>query len=67
MTDSELLLWIAGHLTEFYRGAINSDLKYIDDDGNTHIVHFCSDEPNPTDLSILKGCIAVAIKEMEKK
>ena len=67
MNDSELLLWIAEHMVKFDLGLCNAQLEYIDDNGVTRVAEFHSDELDPQDLVMLKGCIAAAVKEMETK
>jgi hypothetical protein len=67
MNDSELLLWIAEHIVKFELGFGDAKMEYIDDNGVTRVAEFHSDELDPQDLVMLKGCIAAAVKEMETK
>ena len=67
MNDSELLLWIAEHMTNFTPVIGDARMDYIDDNGESHIAYYCGEFLNAQCLDLLKGCIGVAVKQMEKK
>lgn len=65
LNDSELLLWIAGHMSKFELGFGHAQMDYIDDEGNHRVACFQSEE-SAADLDMLKGCINVAVNEIAK-
>ena len=67
MNDTELLRWIAEHMLKFDLGLGDARMEYLDNDGYNHVVQFNSEELDPQDLDMLKGCIAAAMKETETK
>lgn len=63
MNDSQILEWIAEHMTSFRPLFGTATMQYIDDDGITcEIVVQEFDNPNPSPLEQLRECVSAANK-----
>ena len=62
MNDSELIVWIAEHMTGFTPAFGNATMTYINDDGVEEKVTFIGEAKNPSCEEQLRGCIALALK-----
>jgi hypothetical protein len=43
-----------------------AEMGWSDNEGYYHTLRFVSNEKDPSELSLLKGCINMAVEEMQK-
>lgn len=66
MNDTETLEWIAEHLVRFLPLFQSATMDYIGDDGMTRHLDFTSENPNPSTVELLRGCIGKATEAGNK-
>ena len=62
MTDSEMLKWIAEHLSSFELGVYHSRMEYITTEGHSKTVRV-SESDTMDDVDVLKRCIEKAVED----
>ena len=63
MNDTEMLKWVAEHLTRFELGLESGYMEYIDNYGFHRTVKYRCYETNKPDVDILKECIRMALSD----
>jgi hypothetical protein len=63
MTDTEILNWVAEHLSTFSPAFTRAEMRYVNDDGEVRSVNYkAEDQDDVTCGDLLRGCILQAIK-----